>query len=81
MHDGELRSYLRRPVSSTIIPNQGRGAAINRIEAAQRIFPAAWINEAACQAGLDALELGITKNGTKGAAWGWGRAWWGSARR
>ena len=56
VHDVSYESYLRKagfPV--LIIPNQGRGAAMKRIEAARRIFPAAWINEAACQAGLDAL--------------------------
>ena len=56
VHDVSYESYLRKagfPV--LIIPNQGRGAAMKRIEAARRIFPAVWINEATCQAGLDAL--------------------------
>jgi phage terminase large subunit len=30
--------------SVTVIPNQGRGAAISRINAARRIFPSVWIN-------------------------------------
>jgi len=37
------------------IPNQGKGAALKRIEAARRLFPAIWFNEVTCQAGLDAL--------------------------
>lgn len=39
----------------TVVPNQGRGAAMARIEAARRKFPAMWFNEETCQAGLDAL--------------------------
>lgn len=37
------------------IENQGRGAAMKRVEAARRLFPSIWFNEATCQAGLDAL--------------------------
>ena len=37
------------------IENQGRGAAMKRIEALRRLFPSIWFNEATCQAGLDAL--------------------------
>jgi phage terminase large subunit len=37
------------------IPNQGKGAALKRVEAARRIFPAIWFNEATTQAGIDAL--------------------------
>lgn len=37
------------------IPNQGKGAAMKRIEAARRLFPSIWFNETRCQAGLDAL--------------------------
>jgi phage terminase large subunit len=39
----------------TVIPNQGRGAAMSRIEAARRHFPAMWFNEEKVQGGLDAL--------------------------
>lgn len=39
----------------TVIPNQGRGAAMGRIEAARRLFPIMWFNEDKCQAGIDAL--------------------------
>lgn len=37
------------------IANQGRGAAMMRVEAARRIFAQCWFNEATCEAGLDAL--------------------------
>lgn len=39
----------------TVVPNQGRGAAKARIEAARRLFPRMWFNGERCQAGLDAL--------------------------
>lgn len=37
------------------VENQGKGAALKRVEAGRRIFPAIWFNEATCTAGLDAL--------------------------
>jgi phage terminase large subunit len=39
----------------TVIPNQGRGAAMMRIEAVRRIFPKVWFNETTTEAGRDAL--------------------------
>jgi phage terminase large subunit len=39
----------------TPIANQGRGAAMMRVEAARRIFPQCWFNELTCEPGLDAL--------------------------
>lgn len=39
----------------TVIPNQGRGAATNRIEAARRLFPSIWFNAETTEAGRDAL--------------------------
>jgi phage terminase large subunit len=64
-HDGEQQdkvydtSYAKalREIgySVTVIPNQGKGAAKQRIEAARRHFPAMRFNEATCQAGIDAL--------------------------
>ena len=36
-------------------PNQGRGAAMMRIEAARRIFPKCWFNANSTEAGRDAL--------------------------
>lgn len=39
----------------TTIPNQGKGAALKRVEVGRRLFPSIWFNEATCSAGLDAL--------------------------
>lgn len=39
----------------TVVPNQGKGAAKMRIEAARRIFPSVWFNAATTEAGRDAL--------------------------
>lgn len=39
----------------TVVPNQGKGAAMARIEAVRRLFPAIWFNEATTSAGLDAI--------------------------
>ena len=64
-HDGETKDrvysvsyasafrdagYVVRP-----LPNQGKGAVKMRIEAARRLFPSMWFNEATCSAGIDAL--------------------------
>jgi phage terminase large subunit len=38
-----------------VIPNQGKGAAMARVEAARRLFPSVWFNERKCEGGLDAL--------------------------
>jgi len=38
-----------------VVPNQGRGAAAMRIEAARRIFPICWFDEAKTEPGRDAL--------------------------
>jgi phage terminase large subunit len=38
-----------------VIPNQGKGAALRRVEAARKLFPAMRFNQAKCQGGLDAL--------------------------
>lgn len=40
---------------TAVIPNQGRAAAKMRIEAARRLFPRIWFNEATTEAGRDAL--------------------------
>jgi phage terminase large subunit len=39
----------------TVVPNQGKGAAKQRIESARRRFPAIWFNETTTEAGRDAL--------------------------
>jgi phage terminase large subunit len=41
--------------SVTVVPNQGKGAATARIEAARRLFPSVWFNDATTEAGRDAL--------------------------
>lgn len=37
------------------IPNQGKGAALKRVESARRLFPSIWFNEPTCSSGLDAI--------------------------
>lgn len=39
----------------TVIPNQGKGAAKQRIEAGRRYFPSIWFHEESTHAGIDAL--------------------------
>jgi len=39
----------------TVVKNQGRGAAMARVEAARRLFPSCWFNDATTSAGIDAL--------------------------
>lgn len=39
----------------TVIPNQGKGAAMKRIEEGRRLFPSMWFNEETCRGGLDSL--------------------------
>lgn len=41
--------------SVTVVPNQGKGAAMQRVEASRRLFPRMWFNEATTQGLLDAL--------------------------
>lgn len=38
-----------------VVPNQGKGAAKMRIEAARRLFPSIWFNASTTEAGRDAL--------------------------
>lgn len=38
-----------------IVPNQGRAAAMQRVEAARRLFGRIWFNSSTTQAGIDAL--------------------------
>lgn len=37
------------------VENQGKGAALKRVEAARRLFPSIWFDEERCQGGIDAL--------------------------
>ena len=64
-HDGEKRDqvtairfedHIRAAgFKAKTIANQGRGAAVKRVEAARRLFPSMWFNEKTTQSGLDAL--------------------------
>lgn len=64
-HDGEAQDkvFSVSPQSALqqagykvfIVPNQGKGAAMKRVEAGRRLFPSIWFNEATTQAGIDAL--------------------------
>jgi phage terminase large subunit len=56
VYDVSYRSALEdADYEVTVVPNQGKGAAAARIEAARRLFPSLWFNEATTQGGLDAL--------------------------
>lgn len=41
--------------SVTLVPNQGKGAAMKRVEAARRLFPSVWFDKEKCSGGLAAL--------------------------
>jgi phage terminase large subunit len=54
--DVSFESAFRQAGFKTeVIPNQGRGAAKMRIEAARRLFPSVWFNKETTEAGRDAL--------------------------
>lgn len=56
VHDVSYEGALREAgFDVEVIPNQGRGAAKLRIEAARRLFKSIWINQDTCGPGLDAL--------------------------
>jgi phage terminase large subunit len=38
-----------------VVPNQGRGAAMQRVEAVRRLFPRVWFDVEKCSAGIEAL--------------------------
>jgi len=64
-HDGETQDKVysvshqsalqQAGYKVSIVPNQGKGAAMKRVEAGRRLFPSMWFNEASTQPGLDAL--------------------------
>lgn len=55
VHDVSYESALRAAgFEVQIIANQGAGAAMKRVEAARRLFPAMWFDEK-CQPGIDAI--------------------------
>jgi len=54
--DVSYESALRQAgFEVVVIPNQGKGAVMARVDAARRLFPSIWFNEETCEAGLDAL--------------------------
>lgn len=56
VHDVSFESALKSAAFAVeVIPNQGRGAAMLRVEAARRLFPSIWIDEARCVGGLAAI--------------------------
>jgi phage terminase large subunit len=56
VYDVSYASALRAAgYDVTVVPNQGKGAASQRIEAARRHFPSIWFNEATTTGGLEAL--------------------------
>lgn len=56
VYDVSYESALKQAgYEVTVVPNQGKGAASARIEAARRLFPAIWFNEATTEGGRDAL--------------------------
>ncbi len=48
-------AFRQAGYSVTVIPNQGKGAAKMRIEAARRVFPMIWFDEVTTEPGRDAL--------------------------
>jgi len=56
VHDVSFESALRQAEFEVqVIANQGKGAAMRRVEAARRLFPSMWFNGKTCEPGLDAI--------------------------
>jgi len=56
VYDVSYESALRDAgFEVTVVPNQGKGAAMQRVEAARRLFPSIWFNEKTTEAGREAL--------------------------
>lgn len=56
VYDVSFESALKQAgYQVEVVPNQGKGAALKRIEAARRLFPSMWFNEPTTQPGIDAL--------------------------
>lgn len=49
------RAFSDARYDVTVIPNQGKGAAMQRVEASRRLFPSMWFNEATTGGLLEAL--------------------------
>ena len=64
-HDGKKHDFVHKTTIEKalkqagfrvkVIPNQGAGAALQRVEAARRLFPRMWFNEARTDGGREAL--------------------------
>lgn len=56
VYDVSYESALKQAgYEVTVVPNQGKGAAMARIESARRTFPQAWFDQEDTEPGLDAL--------------------------
>lgn len=56
VHDVSYESALNDADFETeVIANQGKGAAMLRVEAARRLFPLMWFNEKTCAPGIEAI--------------------------
>ena len=56
MFDVSYESALRAAgYSVTVVPNQGKGAAAARIEAARRLFPNVWFDADSTESGREAI--------------------------
>jgi phage terminase large subunit len=56
VHDASYaKAFRSAQYEVTVVPNQGKGAAKQRIEAGRNLFGSCWFNEATTQAGIDAL--------------------------
>lgn len=48
-------AFTQAGFNVTVVPNQGTGAAISRINAARRMFPQVWFDEEGTRGGIEAL--------------------------
>lgn len=56
VHDVSYESALKAAgYKVTVVPNQGKGAAMARVQEARRLFPSMWFNEVTTEAGVAAL--------------------------
>jgi phage terminase large subunit len=56
VHDVTYESALKElGYTVSVIPNQGTGAALMRVNAGRRLFPSMWFNEETTRAGVEAL--------------------------
>lgn len=56
VYDVSYESALKKAgYDVSVVPNQGKGAAKQRIETARRLFPSIWFNEETTHGGIDAI--------------------------